>query len=353
MNDFAPRLIAWQARHGRHDLPWQQDRDAYRIWLSEIMLQQTQVGTVIPYYLRFLERFPDIAALGAAPEQDVLSAWSGLGYYARARNLHKAAKVVMSRHGGAFPRHSAEIGELPGIGRSTAAAIAAFAFGERAAILDGNVKRVFARCFGVAGFPGEKAVEMRLWALAEKLLPATDVGAYIQGLMDLGATLCTRGRPACNRCPMADLCVANLENRVGELPTPRPKRLVPQRHTRLLVLMDGGRVLLEKRPPTGIWGSLLSLPALPDDCIDPSAWIAERLGCEVGGLQPLTPFQHGFTHFRLEIMPLLAEIRRRLPAAHQDQLAWLGADELADAPLPAPIRKLLTPLMGASLFSAG
>ena len=350
MNDFAARLIAWQARHGRHDLPWQQDRDAYRIWLSEIMLQQTQVGTVIPYYLRFLERFPSIAALGAAPEHDVLSAWSGLGYYARARNLHKAAKVVMSRHGGVFPRHSAEIGELPGIGRSTAAAIAAFAFGERAAILDGNVKRVFARCFGVAGFPGEKAVELRLWALAEKLLPHEGVAGYIQGLMDMGATLCSRGKPACNRCPMADICVANLENRVSELPSPRPKKAVPQRHTRLLVLMESGRVLLEKRPPTGIWGGLMSLPALPDDCADPVAWAADHLGCEVGGLQALTPFQHGFTHFRLEIMPLLGEVQRHLPVAHQDNLTWLGPEDLPAAPLPAPIRKILAALLAPHLL---
>ncbi len=350
MNDFAPRLIAWQARHGRHDLPWQQDRDAYRIWLSEIMLQQTQVGTVIPYYLRFLARCPDIASLALAPESEVLGLWSGLGYYARARNLHKAAKVVMSRHGGVFPRHSAAIGELPGIGRSTAAAIAAFAFGERAAILDGNVKRVFTRCFGVAGFPGEKAVELRLWALAEELLPHDGVDAYIQGLMDLGATLCTRSKPACPRCPMADICVANLGNRVAELPTRRPKKTVPQRHARLLVLMDAGRVLLEQRPPTGIWGGLLSLPELPDECTDPAAWVADHLGCGVAGLQPLTPFQHTFTHFRLEIMPLLGEVSRHLPVAHQDSLTWLGAAELPDAPLPAPIRKILTALLAPHLL---
>ncbi len=226
MSDFADRLIAWQRHNGRHDLPWQGGHDPYRIWLSEIMLQQTQVDTVIPYYQRFLARFPDVASLAAAPVEDVMALWSGLGYYARARNLHRAACTIVEAHGGAFPRSAAEIAGLPGIGRSTAAAIAAFAYGERAAILDGNVKRVLCRIFGVEGFPGEKAVENRLWALAESLLPEHEVGRYIQAQMDLGATLCTRGKPACSRCPFADDCVARRENRVAELPTPRPKKVV-------------------------------------------------------------------------------------------------------------------------------
>lgn len=196
MSEFATRLTAWQREHGRHDLPWQGGTDPYRIWLSEIMLQQTQVETVIPYYQRFLARFPDVAALAAAPVEDVMTLWSGLGYYARARNLHRAAQRIMSDHGGRFPTTAAEISTLPGVGRSTAAAIAAFAFGERGAILDGNVKRVLSRIFGVDGFPGEKAVENRLWTLAESLLPERDIGRYIQAQMDLGATLCTRARPA-------------------------------------------------------------------------------------------------------------------------------------------------------------
>ena len=214
MNTFAETLIAWQRGHGRHGLPWQV-RDAYRVWLSEIMLQQTQVETVIPYYQRFIARFPDLPSLAAAPVEDVLTLWSGLGYYARARNLYKCARVVMERHGGAFPADPALLAELPGIGRSTAAAISAFSFGTRAAILDGNVKRVLARCFGIDGFPGNKAVETALWTLAESLLPATDVDIYTQAQMDLGATVCTRGRPACGRCPVAARCVALREGRVG------------------------------------------------------------------------------------------------------------------------------------------
>lgn len=224
---FAARLLNWQRTHGRHDLPWQASREPYRIWLSEIMLQQTQVETVIPYYLRFLQRFPDLPALAAASLEDVLALWSGLGYYARARNLHRAAREVRDQHDGQFPRTAAEIANLPGIGRSTAAAIAAFAHGERAAILDGNVKRVLCRVFGVEGFPGSAAVDRELWALAERLLPEAEIGRYIQAQMDLGATVCTRSRPACGRCPFAADCIAQRSGRIAELPTPRPRKAVP------------------------------------------------------------------------------------------------------------------------------
>lgn len=340
MDDFATRLIAWQKQHGRHDLPWQVP-DPYRVWLSEIMLQQTQVQTVIPYYQRFLARFPDIATLAAATESEVLGLWSGLGYYARGRNLHKAARMVMEQHGGHFPREPEAIAELPGIGRSTAAAIAAFSWGSRSAILDGNVKRVLARCFGIAGFPGEKAVENRLWALAEKLLPKESIQAYTQGLMDLGASRCTRGKPDCARCPMLDICVAHKENRVAELPTRRPKKAVPQRVSRMLVLRHEERVLLERRPPTGIWGGLLALPTLPEDCDHPLNWIADSLGLEVSALRALPPLQHAFTHFRLEILPLQGEVHGALPAIHQDRLSWLAPADFPNAPLPTPIRKIL------------
>ncbi len=205
---FSARLLAWHRHHGRHDLPWQGTRDAYRIWVAEIMLQQTQVAAVIPYYRRFLQRFPDIAALAGAPQDEVLRLWSGLGYYSRARNLQRTAQLVQEHHGGGFPRALDKIEALPGIGRSTAAAIAAFAYGTRAAILDGNVKRVLARHFAVAGFPGEKRVENRLWQLAEQLLPARAIGRYTQAIMDLGATLCTRGQPRCADCPLAQSCQA-------------------------------------------------------------------------------------------------------------------------------------------------
>ena len=250
---FAARVVAWQRTHGRHDLPWQNTRDAYRIWLSEIMLQQTQVTTVLPYYERFVAAFPDVAALAAAPLERVLEHWSGLGYYRRAHHLHAAARAVVAGHGGGFPHDAATIATLPGVGRSTAAAIAVFAHGERAAILDGNVKRVLARHAGVEGFPGAASVEARLWALAEARLPTQDVEPYTQGLMDLGATLCTRTKPRCGECPVAADCVARRDGRVDELPSPRPAKALPRKAVRVLLLERAGEVLLERRAPTGIW----------------------------------------------------------------------------------------------------
>lgn len=328
--DFAQALIRWQKSAGRHDLPWQQKgrADPYRVWLSEIMLQQTQVATVIPYYRRFLDRFPDLARLAAAPSEDVMALWSGLGYYARARNLQRAAQAIVAMHGGRFPHRIEDIEALPGIGRSTAAAIAVFAFGARAAILDGNVKRVLARVFGIDGFPGEKAVEARLWALAESLLPERDLVAYTQGLMDLGATLCTRGKPRCGECPVAAQCVARREDRIAALPTPRARRAVPQRAVRVLVLLDRGRVLLEQRPPHGIWGGLLSLPELPPG----------KVPRRYAGAQPLPVVRHAFTHFRLDIAPLVCKVSRCNTAMDG---VWLSLKQLDAAPLPAPIRKIL------------
>ena len=330
VTEFAHALIRWQKSAGRHDLPWQQQgrADPYRVWLSEIMLQQTQVATVIPYYRRFLARFPDLARLAAAPTEDVMALWSGLGYYARARNLQRAAQEVVARHGGRFPQRIEDIEALPGIGRSTAAAIAVFAFGTRAAILDGNVKRVLARVFGIDGFPGEKAVEARLWALAESLLPERDLVAYTQGLMDLGATLCTRGKPRCGDCPVATQCVAQREDRIAALPTPRARRAVPQRAVRVLVLLDRGRVLLEQRPPHGIWGGLLSLPELPPG----------KMPRRYAGAQPLPVVRHAFTHFRLDIAPLVCKVSRCNTAMDG---VWLSLKQLDAAPLPAPIRKIL------------
>jgi len=348
---FATLLTRWQHQHGRHELPWQPhgnpQRDAYRIWLSEIMLQQTQVATVIPYYQRFLARFPDIASLAAAPTDEVMALWSGLGYYARARNLQRAAQCIVADYGGEFPRDAATIAELPGIGRSTAAAIAVFAFGARAAILDGNVKRVLARCFGVEGWYGEKAVENRLWTLAEALLPNADLIAYTQGLMDLGATVCTRTRPACAACPLASLCVARREDRVTTLPTPRPKRVQPHKLISMLVLRQKNRVLLERRPPSGIWGGLYSLPELPAQDCDVAAFASRVLGCELeekSGLKTLPVVHHAFTHFRLSITPLLAEVKKQMPAAHETGLVWVGLQDLDSAPLPTPIRKILSTL---------
>ncbi|WP_269140091.1 A/G-specific adenine glycosylase [Pseudothauera rhizosphaerae] len=335
--DFAHRLMAWQAAHGRHDLPWQRTRDPYRVWLSEIMLQQTQVGTVIPYYLRFLERFPQLADLAAAPQEAVLGLWSGLGYYARARNLHKAAQTVMAEHGGQFPQQAEMIARLPGIGRSTAAAIAAFCFGERVPILDGNVKRVLCRAFGVEGFPGERAVEQRLWALAEDLLPATGVGRYIQAQMDLGATVCTRTRPACTRCPLAGDCMALRDGRTAELPAARPRKAPPRRSVEVAVVRAGDAVLLERRPAAGIWGGLLALPEA--DAAGAAAWAARRFGVADG--RALPALTHTFTHFVLEIRPWLVDLPAPPALAADGALRWQALDALDEAPLPTPVRTIL------------
>ena len=347
VSDFAPRLVAWQRAHGRHDLPWQRTDDPYRIWLSEIMLQQTQVATVVPYYARFLERFPDVAALAAAPIDDVMAQWSGLGYYSRARNLHRCAQLVVERHGGRFPRTADALVELPGIGRSTAAAIAAFSSGARAAILDGNVKRVLTRVYGIDGFPGEKRIEGELWALAENLLPplgSADVGAYTQGLMDLGATLCVRGMPDCGRCPFAGDCVAHATGRQRELPAARPRKAVPTRRAWMLVLRAGAAVLLERRPPSGIWGGLWSLPQADDEAA--LAACARRYGAD-DGLTPLAPLTHAFTHFRLAIEPRVGLVAMRGATAADGDTAWVELASLDAYGVPAPVRRLLTSLDGS------
>jgi A/G-specific adenine glycosylase len=314
MSRFASALIAWQRRHGRRNLPWQGTRDPYRIWLSEVMLQQTQVATVIPYYERFLKKYPSAPALAAASEEEVLALWAGLGYYARGRNLHAAARLIAT-HG--FPRSSERIAELPGVGRSTAAAIAAFAFGERAAILDGNVKRVLSRCFGVAD---EKA----LWPLAERLLPRKDIEAYTQALMDLGATLCTRTNPRCQDCPVKDACVAKAERRVDQLPVRRRRGPLPQKEVTWLVLRHGREVLLEKRPSAGIWGGL---------------WCFPEAGKYSRGVR-LEPLEHGFTHFRLRIHPRLRELRAKPPKAESPGRSWIDLADVLQAAIPSPVRTL-------------
>jgi A/G-specific adenine glycosylase len=343
MNDFAQRLIAWQQQHGRHDLPWQNTTDPYAIWVSEIMLQQTQVSAVIPYYQRFMTRFPDIAALAGASEDHVLEHWSGLGYYSRARNLHAAAKQIMNLHEGRFPQNVELIEALPGIGRSTAAAIASFAFGQRHAILDGNVKRVLARCFGIDGWPGQPAVEKRMWLLAETLLPEEGIEAYTQGIMDLGATLCSRSKPSCPACPYVDVCVAHAESRVAELPTSKPRKTIPEKKTVMLLLLSGNEILLEKRPPTGIWGGLWSLPEI-DVGADALKAVRERFGLEAAILSaPMVPFSHTFSHFRLEITPQPVHVSKSLHAEESGRL-WLDREEALGAALPAPVRKLLEKL---------
>ena len=340
-NPFTEQLIAWQKIAGRHDLPWQNTRDAYRIWLSEIMLQQTQVSTVMPYYLRFLASFPDVRALAAAPIEAVIEHWAGLGYYARARNLHRCAQQIVATYGGNFPDSLEQLAGLPGIGRSTAAAIAAFAFGRRAAILDGNVKRVLCRQFGIAGLPATTAVDRQLWALAESLLPDQDIEVYTQGLMDLGATLCTRSKPRCADCPVASGCVARRDGRQNELPTAKPRAKVPERTATFVLFSDGHRLLLERRPPSGLWGGLLVPPeGEPDQ-------VAARLGLRLGEQSPLPALKHSFTHFKLTLEPVLCRIE---PPAHLGEagLEWVDLDKAAEAGVPTPIRKLIRRVASAA-----
>ena len=340
---FAARLIAWQGVHGRHGLPWQGTRDPYRIWLSEIMLQQTQVATAIPYYERFLARFQDVRVLAAAPLDRVLEHWAGLGYYRRAHHLHAAAQVVVERHAGEFPRDLDGLAALPGIGRSTAAAIAAFAFGVRAPILDGNVKRVLARHRGVEGFPGASGVERVLWAHAQALLPEQDVARYTQGLMDLGAMVCTRTAPRCDQCPVNADCVARREDRIATLPAPRPARKIPQRAVRVLVLERAGEILFERRPPTGVWSGLWSLPEIALDA-DLRTGLRERFGVDAPIGETLAPITHGFTHFTLKMHPQRIAVARWPLRAEAPGRIWLSKADALAAALPAPIKRLVRSL---------
>ena len=337
---FAARLIAWQKKQGRHGLPWQGTRDPYAVWVSEIMLQQTQVATVIPYYRRFMTRFRDVHALATAPVDDVLAHWSGLGYYSRARNLHRAAQAIVTDHGGRFPRDFEAVLALPGIGRSTAAAVCAFAFRQRHAILDGNVKRVLARHFGIRGYPGDQRVAEALWRKAARLLPAQGIAVYTQGLMDLGAAVCTRGQPRCAACPVSASCVARRRGLIAEVPARKPKKATPQRETMMLVLRRAGEILLEKRPPTGIWGGLWSFPeAAAGENIE--ALCARRFGARVRALAPLSVLDHGFTHFRLSIVPQPLRVTGLTPHAAEPGCIWLTVEEARRAAVPAPVKRIL------------
>lgn len=353
--DLGTRVVAWQRQYGRHGLPWQGTRDPYRVWLSEVMLQQTQVSTVLDYYPRFLARFPDVAALAAAPLDDVLALWSGLGYYSRARNLHRCAQQVVMQHGGCFPGSAAGLAKLPGIGRSTAAAIAAFCFGERAAILDGNVKRVLARALGFGGDIAQAAALQRLWKLAEQLLPAEGVDTYTQGLMDLGATVCTLRRPACGACPLASDCAALAAGQPQAYPVKTRKLRRGQRSHALLWLCRPVGTTTEhwlvQRPQSGVWAGLWSLPEFADDQAAQAA-TAGRAGHGTW----LAPLQHALTHFdwTLQVLHWVHP-----PVLHDPGLApaepdtgddgapslgpgrWFTTAQALALGLPAPVRKLL------------
>jgi A/G-specific adenine glycosylase len=345
MSGFADRVLEWHALHGRHDLPWQQPRTPYRVWLSEIMLQQTQVATVIGFFMRFVDALPSLADLAAADADQVLALWAGLGYYTRARNLHAAAKLCMQRHGGELPRDIEALSALPGIGRSTAGAILAQAHGQRHAILDANVRRVLARHALIEGDVGGTRVLEQLWKVAEQHLPHQRLADYTQAMMDLGATVCSARAPRCSECPVAVDCAARAADAVARIPHKRRAREVPQRATRLLLLHDReGRILLERRPPTGIWGGLWSLPQI-DIALDPLAEIARHYGSPAPGATELPPIQHVFTHFKLRLQPLRATLEQPLQAVADDaRLRWVDAKARRGLGLPRPIGKLLDQL---------
>lgn len=339
---FAQRVLAWYDEHGRHDLPWQQDMTPYRVWVSEIMLQQTQVATVIPYYLRFMAELPTVEALAAADEDQVLHLWTGLGYYSRARNLHKAARQVVSQHGGEFPRSVEGLCELPGIGRSTAGAVASLSMGIRAPILDGNVKRVLTRFEAVDGWPGEKVIHDRLWRMAEALTPQNRVAHYTQAMMDLGATLCTRSNPSCLLCPLRDGCKARALGEPKRFPASRPRKVVPVRSCVMPLLMnEEGAVWLQRRPSSGLWGGLWCPPQL--DAEDELADLLASLQMAAHEREALAPLRHTFSHFHLDIQPLLLRVSRRDGVAEAGQV-WYNLRHPDPLGLAAPVKKLLRQL---------
>ena len=338
---LAPALLGWFDSSGRKDLPWQRNPTPYRVLVSEIMLQQTEVATAIPYYERFMQRFPDVAALAAARTDEVLHLWSGLGYYARARNLHRAAQAVFGEHGGEFPATLEAVMALPGVGRSTAGAILALSRGQRQTILDGNVKRVLARLFAVEGHPGDVATERRLWALAEACTPARRVAEYTQAIMDLGATVCTRSRPACLLCPASADCAARAAGREGELPTPRPRAARPTRDAWLVLAMHGAhRVLLERRPPAGIWGGLWSLPEFPTRA-HAEQWCSEHLK-RAGSPLCAEPLRHAFSHFDYEMRPLVLRCAGKSESLRDDdRYRWYDVRDPMEVGLPKPVARLI------------
>ncbi|MEK6749387.1 MAG: A/G-specific adenine glycosylase [Pseudomonadota bacterium] len=343
-DEFGARVLAWFDQHGRKDLPWQQRPTPYRVWVSEIMLQQTQVATVIPYFARFMQRFPDLAALAIASQDEVLALWSGLGYYARGRNLHTAAGIVMDIHGGVFPLDIEAVVALPGIGRSTAGAILSLGAGQRHAILDGNVKRVLSRVLGVTAWPGAPAVERDLWLAAELYTPAARCAAYNQAMMDLGATLCTRGRPDCARCPLQQGCVARHGGLADAIPASKPRKALPVKSTAMLILRNArGEVLLQKRPPSGIWGGLWALPecAVEEDI---QAWAHRQLGLQLSAPLRGAAWRHTFSHFHLDIHPIYAQAENPSNLVMEDSATvWYNSASGVDRGLAAPVLRLLDP----------
>ena len=343
VSDFAARVLDWFDVHGRKDLPWQQDVSPYRVWVSEIMLQQTQVQTVIPYFEKFMQRFPDVAALAGAEQDEVLSHWSGLGYYARARNLHKAAQQICGEHNGRFPECFDDVVALPGVGRSTAGAILSLSLGQRHAILDGNVKRVLARHDAIEGWPGNNKVAELLWASAERNTPKKRVAEYTQAIMDLGATLCTRSKPSCGSCPVSRDCEAYEQSTIERFPGRKPRAAKPLRTTTMVLASMDGRVYLERRPESGIWGGLWSLPELGDRSLDD--WCDAELGSVAKETQPWTVLRHSFSHYDLDIQPIVVRINSSTSrVSDADARTWHKLNAAPPGGLAAPVKKLIEQL---------
>ncbi len=345
---FQKIVLQWFDRYGRHHLPWQQNKTPYRVWISEIMLQQTQVTTVIPYFQRFLTRFPDLASLARAKEDEVLHLWTGLGYYSRARSLHRCAQIIQNEGQGKFPDNLAELQSLPGIGRSTAGAILSSAFNKKATILDGNVKRLLARVHAVTEALDDKKTLARLWQLAEAYTPSKQVANYTQVMMDLGATLCTAKNPRCSACPLTTYCKAHQQGLTSVLPYKKKKSSLPIRQTTFIILQNKAKILLQKRPPTGIWGGLWSLPEIPEKASrsEIKQYCLKQFHLQIKESEALKPFRHSFTHFHLEIYP----IRLRLDTACPTSLAspsqiWYSLRRPQAIGLPRPVLSLLGELL--------
>lgn len=343
MNSFSSRLIKWHKKHGRHDLPWQQQPAPYPVWISEIMLQQTQVNTVIPYYLRFMQAFPEITNLAKADIDEVLHLWSGLGYYARARNIHKSAQIIHNIYQGKFPSTYEQLIALPGIGRSTAGAILAMAYNQPFPILDGNVKRVLSRYHAIEGWPGHRQIEDKLWSMAIKHLPGIEVADYTQAIMDLGATLCVKQAPRCNVCPVQHDCMAYNAGTQSNYPSPRPKKLLPLRKTVFILLENKeGKILLERRPATGIWGGLWCFPEISVKGIMNES-LRKKYQIQVTIKDTLQTFVHTFTHFQLEIRPVRVYLNSGEDSLiGKDNLCWYDPFEENKLGLPSPVQKLIT-----------
>jgi A/G-specific adenine glycosylase len=340
--EFSRAVLAWFDQHGRKDLPWQQNKTPYRVWVSEIMLQQTQVATVIPYFERFMQQLPDVVSLANASQDEVLHLWSGLGYYARGRNLHKAAQVIRDQYGGRFPETFDQVVALPGVGRSTAGAILSLACGQHHAILDGNVKRVLCRYYAVEGWPGNNRVQDKLWGLAEELTPTNRTAAYNQAMMDLGATLCTRTKPGCAVCPVSSDCIALVKGAISDFPNKKPKETLPVKTSTMLLLRNRqGEVLLVQRPPTGIWGGLWGFPELPEGTVIPD-WIENNLGLKVAEYYPWQPLRHTFSHFHLEIQPIYATVDNHTRRVMEPgATVWYNTAKPDARGLAAPVQKLI------------